>query len=488
MLLAQGFPFPPPHWRLLMYALTVQIRFQSSELVSLTREDLFLEEVYHPYVRCRPENAVSGTWMVRYIDPALGRPLAEFIADAGREGEEFIFDFGGTKSKCWTHWLRKDLAGARALWLKEGGDPSDRFLVPSEDFEFDKWLLELCGVWPAIDPSSCLTSSPPEIGAIQPPETLNAAVESVRVPPILVESGPPETVEVAKPQATVPRLESVTPQERVSGSFFSAGRQVDRVVRSVSRKLVPATLAHHTRIKPRKLADQQALLAHHVRVVANGFSNGLFVFGPGGLGKSWTVAQTLKELSIVPKIINSHITAFTLYKILYENRDSLIWLDDIEGIFVNIAALGLLRSALWGTDARTVTYNSRKSAPGIPDRFDFTGRMIFCSNQAPLTMPAFRALLTRVDVFRLDTTNDELLSLIRTLADRGCRGLSPEQCHEVANHLASRADDCILNMRLWELSLSKVEYAIKNGEADWRSMVDAQLDLNQANLAGWFAK
>lgn len=52
------------------------------------------------------------------------------------------------------------------------------------------------------------------------------------------------------------------------------------------------------------LEEKQALLAHHVRLVSRGKSYGLFVAGPGGLGKSKTIAETLAAEGITPVLLN----------------------------------------------------------------------------------------------------------------------------------------------------------------------------------------
>src|SRR3989442_4910273 len=78
------------------------------------------------------------------------------------------------------------------------------------------------------------------------------------------------------------------------------------------------------------LEERQQLLAHHVRLVARGLSNGLFVYGSqGGLGKSLVISRTLAEEGISPVLLNSHVTPLALYSAMVFNRtDAVIWLDD----------------------------------------------------------------------------------------------------------------------------------------------------------------
>src|ERR1700733_13223527 len=51
---------------------------------------------------------------------------------------------------------------------------------------------------------------------------------------------------------------------------------------------------------PTALEEKQGLLAHHVRLVARKITNGLFVAGPGGLGKSRTISVTLADEGVCP--------------------------------------------------------------------------------------------------------------------------------------------------------------------------------------------
>lgn len=224
------------------------------------------------------------------------------------------------------------------------------------------------------------------------------------------------------------------------------------------------------------LEEKQALLRHHVRLVAQGKSNGLFVVGPGGLGKSHTISKALAEEGISPVLLNSHATPLALYRAFFFNSTgAVIWLDDCDSIYSNLQVLGLLRSALWGQGQRIVTYSSSQLPDDLPAQFVFDSRVIFCANVIPKRNPAFSAVLTRVDNYTLDATNDEIVEQMRALANRGCGALSPEQCHEVVSFIERAGGTRRLSMRLYEPSLRKYEYAHDAG-IDWRDLVRCQLD------------
>ena len=223
------------------------------------------------------------------------------------------------------------------------------------------------------------------------------------------------------------------------------------------------------------LEEKQALLAHHVRMVARGLTNGLFVVGSGGCGKSKVISEVLASEGVNPVVLNSHVTPLSLYAAMYEHREGkVMWLDDTDAVYANMPILGLLRSALWGTgDGRVVTYSSTQLA-GLPGSFTFDSRIVFCANSIPKRNEAFRAVLSRVDVFELVATNDELLEQMEVMARDGFGSLDADTCRSVVDYIRHAGGNRQLSMRLYESSLAKVEYATTTG-ADWRELVRSQL-------------
>jgi hypothetical protein len=222
------------------------------------------------------------------------------------------------------------------------------------------------------------------------------------------------------------------------------------------------------------LEQRQQLLAHHVRLVARGMSVGLFVFGSqGGLGKSRTVLRTLADEGVSPVLINSHITPLALYASLYLNRNGrVVFFDDVDSIFGSMSHLGLLRSALWG-DPRIVTYGSSQ-LDDLPGSFIFESRLIFSGNVIPRRNDAFKAVLSRCDIFQLDATQEEVVDLMRSVSRRGYETLTPDDCLDVVDFIEQNGDDRAISLRLLEPSFRKVIYARSEG-LDWRPLVMTQL-------------
>jgi hypothetical protein len=222
------------------------------------------------------------------------------------------------------------------------------------------------------------------------------------------------------------------------------------------------------------LEGRQNLLAHHVRLLARGLSVGLFVYGSqGGLGKSRTVLRTLADEGVSPVLVNSHITPLALYMTLYFNRtDRVIFFDDVDSIFGSMAHLGLLRSALWGTP-RIVTYGSSQ-LDELPGSFSFESRIVFCANVVPRRNDAFKAVLSRCDIFQLSASQEEVVDLMRRVAMAGYGTLTPDDCQDVVTFIEANADDRAISLRLLEPSFRKVIYARSEG-LDWRPLVMTQL-------------
>jgi hypothetical protein len=222
------------------------------------------------------------------------------------------------------------------------------------------------------------------------------------------------------------------------------------------------------------LEERQELLSHHVKLLARGLSVGLFVYGSaGGLGKSRTVLRTLAEEGVSPILINSHVTSLSLYSTLYQNRvDRIVFVDDCDAVFSSMAHLGLLRSALWG-DPRIVTYNSSQ-LDDLPASFVFDSRIVFCANVIPKRNDAFRAVLSRCDIFELSASQEEVVDLMRSIARAGYETLSPSDCLEVVDFIEQNGDDRAISLRLLEPSFRKLIYA-RSERLDWRPLVLTQL-------------
>ncbi len=224
------------------------------------------------------------------------------------------------------------------------------------------------------------------------------------------------------------------------------------------------------------LEQRQETLAHIVRLVARGKSQGAVFFGErGGLGKTRVVMRTLRQEGHSPVTLSGHCTPLSLYENLLNHPSGIIVLDDCEALARNISSLGILRSALWGEtqSQRLVTYTS--SQIKIPTSFYFSGRIILICNVLPKNSPAWNAVASRIDQYELDATNEEVIELMRRLADAGYKNeMMPSECHDVVNYIEQFATTRNISLRLLTPSYEKFLYAHSMG-CDWKELVATQL-------------
>src|SRR5262249_26348669 len=91
----------------------------------------------------------------------------------------------------------------------------------------------------------------------------------------------------------------------------------------------------------------QAICDRTVNVI-RGRATGLYVWGPGGIGKSYTIIRTLREQNANYRLHNSRMDGRGLFTALQRDPDAIHVCEDCEGMMRNHNVRGLLRSALWG--------------------------------------------------------------------------------------------------------------------------------------------
>ena len=216
--------------------------------------------------------------------------------------------------------------------------------------------------------------------------------------------------------------------------------------------------------------------------VVQGFYTGLYVYGPGGTSKSYTIHQVLRDQQAHYVLHNSRLTGQTLFQALAEAPDAVHLIEDMEALFSQKNALGVLRSALWGQRAdgdrgpmeQWVTWGVTGRHPREL-KFLFTGGLILTGNR-PLGghVPEWQAIMTRIGYVQFAPTDGEVRALMRCLARRGHDGdgrrMSPEETQEVVEyviaqsaHLQRRLDlrlleNCYGDYLLWQAGHAGVHW------------------------------
>lgn len=166
-----------------------------------------------------------------------------------------------------------------------------------------------------------------------------------------------------------------------------------------------------------------------VKMVATGQTASCVITGEGGLGKSYTVMKALRssglqDISELPigevipprgcfRVIKGFSTAKGLYRILFENQNSICVFDDCDSILKDPDALNLLKGALDSYDRRFITWNTSVSDDGLPRSFEFKGGVVFISNLSQDKISqAIRSRAMNVD---LSMTIDQKIERMETI-------------------------------------------------------------------------
>jgi hypothetical protein len=167
-----------------------------------------------------------------------------------------------------------------------------------------------------------------------------------------------------------------------------------------------------------------------VKMVAQKETASCVVVGEGGLGKTHTVLKALEaaglrdisELEVDQvadgrksfRVVKGFSTAKGLFRILHENKDSILVFDDCDSVLKDPDSLNLLKGALDSYDKRLITWNTSLENDGLPRMFQFKGGVVFISNM-PLEKIS-QAIRSRSLVVDLSMSKEQKIERMRVIA------------------------------------------------------------------------
>ncbi len=225
--------------------------------------------------------------------------------------------------------------------------------------------------------------------------------------------------------------------------------------------------------------------------VARGFSNGFFLYGTGGIAKSFTVLGELQRLGVDFKLFNSRMSGRGLFEALAEYPAAVHVLEDMERVVKDKDAQGILRSACWGQrgedgkQKRTVTWATAKGVESVV----FHGGIIMLSNRPLDDLPELRAIKTRISHLHLEVSDAEIAAQMRRLARNGYKHDGKEMTVDEAETvcdfviLESQSKLCHLDMRLLDNAFRDyLQWREKHATCHWQILVAARLDGRKDDL------
>jgi len=235
-----------------------------------------------------------------------------------------------------------------------------------------------------------------------------------------------------------------------------------------------------------KLEQKFQLVRDRTEGVVTGSATGMYLHGDGGVGKSFTVLETLQRLKAHFVVFNSRMTGRGLYNQLEKYPDATHVLEDLEPLTRDRGAQGVLRSALWGQRRdgdrgpmeRLVTWTTYR----MEHSFIFSGGIILIGNRPLADLPELNAVRTRISVVHLQASDPELRALMRKVALKGFehegRELPPSECLEVCEFIIeqSMALHWQLNMRALVNSFQdRLQWEENESGCHWRDLVASRL-------------
>jgi len=223
-----------------------------------------------------------------------------------------------------------------------------------------------------------------------------------------------------------------------------------------------------------------------VMMLASGDQASVVLTGPGGLGKSHTVMQSLIksgyddlsqmdiELENYPdlkvfKKVSGYSTPKGLYQELYENRHAncVLVFDDIDNILQNDVSVNLLKAALDSYSTRIISWKSR-IVDDLPKSFEFEGKVVFISNMSSARID--QAILSRSLTVDLSMTNMEKVDRMKYLLSQD--DFMPEyetQFKNDALSLIETVKDKVRDLSLRTL-IQVTKIRASNPDGNWKNL------------------
>lgn len=178
------------------------------------------------------------------------------------------------------------------------------------------------------------------------------------------------------------------------------------------------------------------ILCARVREVISGKVCALFIYGPGGHGKSHHALNELQRQKVDFIHHNSHCTPRALFDSLYLYPEYIHIFEDLESLYKMPVAANILRTVCEPEKKhkrRVVTYETAKGS----ERFVFSGGVIIVSNEDLSNKGILGAVASRCRPLEWRLTPEDVKTLINAVAKKGLHGLTPKACKEVADFVVN---------------------------------------------------
>lgn len=245
--------------------------------------------------------------------------------------------------------------------------------------------------------------------------------------------------------------------------------------RSDTSRTVTQTYAPKTITPSFTINERFKYLEEFTTMVAERKLPSLIVTGESGLGKTYTVFDTLRSIGLESNMIEGDqsgylpISGFTtplgLYETMHDNYDKIIVFDDCDSVLENQTTINLLKAALDSYETRTVSWVSGRPAVGYASSFNFTGGIVFISNKPQYSIPP--PIRTRAITVDLSMSNSEKIERMETVLESVLPELSLEIKRDALSFLKQK-QEVITTLNFRSLLITAKIRA--SGNPEWRNL------------------
>lgn len=240
-----------------------------------------------------------------------------------------------------------------------------------------------------------------------------------------------------------------------------------------------------------------------IDMVAKGYSNACVIKGSGGIGKTYltlTKLEKVKEqMEKEGKTLNveynsTYSTPLALYIYLYEHNDenTIIVIDDCEGIFTNPVSISIMKSATWTingnrninyltTSDKLETTDKKGNKVRVPNNFNFKSRLAILVNTLE-DNEELNALVTRAIYTELNFSFEQLIKIMYGITKKPYKDLTLEERNEVMAYIKENSNEATdLNFRTLIKAYDIYRYA-KAHKTDYKQLTSELLQQDEETL------
>ena len=226
-------------------------------------------------------------------------------------------------------------------------------------------------------------------------------------------------------------------------------------------------------------------LQNYVEHLITKDANGLVIFGPPGMSKTYTIRRTLYFNGLKPRknyniAKGSSLGLQSTFDLLYENRKKLLILDDFDSPLKDPDIVNLLKAALDTYSKRILTLAKEKltmtadeTRSATPNKFEFKGQIIIVTNLDRDEID--KALISRAPAIRVSYNGKEILDYTKAALEIICKDVDMDTKMEVYQYISKIYQK---NNKI-ELSFRNIQNAINarvGNPFGWKEMVHTIID------------